>query len=227
MAKVLVVEDDSHITGAIRDLLSFENHQIDIEADGLDGYERLQACIYDLIILDWDLPGISGLELCQKFRFAGGVAPILMLTGKSSAEDKEAALDSGADDYVCKPFNAKELRARVRALLRRPPTLVEDVVRCEGIVLDPRAYSASVDDVQVKITAKEFMLLHFFIRHPNQVFSIEALTNRLWPNADECSEEAVRMAIKRLRQKLGQKGALIQTLYGSGYVFSTKGQHQG
>ncbi len=223
MAKLLLIEDDSHITSAITELLSFENHQIEAESDGKEGYERLRAFSYDLVILDWDLPGMTGLEICCGFRWGGGVAPVLMLTGKAAPEDKELALDSGADDYLCKPFNAKELRARVRALLRRPHALIEDVLRCEGIVIDPRAYTASVGERPLKITAKEFMILEFFMRNPNQVFSLEALMLRLWPNSEECSEEAVRMAIKRLRQKLEEKGTMIQTLYGVGYTFSPKG----
>lgn len=220
MAKLLVVEDDPLVLKAVTDILTFEQHKLETFTNGQKGFEMLKAFTYDLIILDWDVPGMSGLEICQKFRWTGGVTPVLMLTGKNNPEEKELALDSGADDYVCKPFNAKELCARVRALLRRPQQLVGDVLRCQGIVLDPSAHVATVDANTLKLTSKEFELLEYFLRHPNQVTSIEALLARLWPNADECSQEAVRMAIKRLRQKLGDKGELIQTLYGTGYVFA-------
>jgi DNA-binding response OmpR family regulator len=219
MAKLLMVEDDLHVLQAVREILSFDMHQLETATSGSAGYASMQDFQFDLIILDWDLPDISGLELCQKYRWSGGMTPILMLTGKNKAEDKELALDSGADDYVCKPFNTKELRARVRALVRRPPVIRDETIKCCGIVLDPKAFTVTLDGENIKITAKEFALLEYFLRNPNQAFSIEALILRLWPNADECSEEAVRMAIKRLRQKLGERGSMIETLYGAGYTF--------
>jgi DNA-binding response OmpR family regulator len=222
MARILLVEDDSKLMTAVKDLIVFENHQLETASNGRDGYEMMQARSFDLVVLDWDLPLMSGIDILREFRGAGGTTPILMLTGKSAAEEKELALDSGADDYVCKPFNVKEFRARIRALLRRPPQLVEEVLRVEGISLDPRTFIATLDNKDMRLTAREFSLLEFLMRNSNQVFSLDAFIERLWPSADECSEDAVRMAIKRLRQKLGNKGSFIQTVYGSGYMFSAK-----
>src|SRR5277367_1275431 len=138
MAKILVVEDDANLSALIRNLLTVERHVVELATDGDDAIGMLKVFKYDLVVLDWKLPGKNGNAVCQEFRSRGGATPILMLTAKSSIEEKEAGLDSGADDYLTKPFDPRELMARIRALLRRPQAVASKELMIADLALDTK-----------------------------------------------------------------------------------------
>lgn len=220
MAKILVVDDDREMAEFISDGLCFENHTVEISFDGSDGSERLAVQKYDLIILDRGLPGLDGLEICRNYRAKGGVAPVLMLTGKTKVAERAEGLDSGADDYLVKPFHLDELRARVRALLRRGgAALATDVLVVGAVSLDPKAFRVTTGGNEVKLVPKEFALLEFLMRNSGQVFSADAIISRVWTINEEASPETIRTYVKNLRKKLTAEGeeSIIHTVHGFGY----------
>lgn len=203
----------------INDLLTFEKHTVEIVHNGLDARENLRMSEYDLIILDWDLPEMSGIDLLREYRGLGGTAPVIFLTGKAEITDKEIGLDNGADDYLTKPFHMKELALRVRALLRRPRAFVSEMLQVRDIELYPRDHRLLKNGVEIKVYPKEFALLEFFMRHPNQIFSADALLDHVWRSDSTASIDTVRQSLTRLRQSLDEdkKNPLIKTIYGVGY----------
>lgn len=219
MAKVLIVEDDPDLAATTVDALKSMNHTVESAAEGEAASELLRSSKYDLIILDWELPNITGLELCRIYRTRGGVAPILFLTGKSSIFDKELAFESGSDDYLTKPFHIRELMARVQALLRRPAELKKDVLTARDIELDSMRHEVRKAGKAVKLYPKDFAILEFLMRHPSQVFSSEDLLERIWPSDSNGSVDVVRQCLMRLRKTFdyGQENALIKNLHGVGY----------
>jgi two-component system, OmpR family, manganese sensing response regulator len=224
MSKILFVEDDEKLCVMVGDLLAHEHYKLEITGSGQDGLHMMLTYGYDLIILDWQLPDLQGIDLCKNFRSRGQQTPILMLTGKRAVEEKEMALDAGADDYLTKPFHPKELMARIRALLRRPPSLVDDVLRFEDLVLDPRKYRVTKSGKDIHLPPREFSLLEFFMRHPGQVFSLEALIDRIWKSDDAVTQESLRVCIRRLRSKIDDDSehSRINSIYGAGYVLESK-----
>ena len=223
MAKILLVEDDVEFSGVVKSWLSNEHHAVEVVHDGLEARHQLQVFEYDLVVLDWQLPGLSGVEICQDFRSRGGMTPVLMLTGKSTVADKESGLDSGADDYLTKPFHMKELSARVRALLRRASRGTSNVLTIGDLVLDPANYRVTRDGAEIQLQKREFALLEFLMRNPNRVFSSEALLERVWATEADVTPDAIRVYIMRLRKKVdeGAKASLIQTVHGVGYKLQT------
>lgn len=221
MAKILVIEDDLDLCGSIRDLLELEGHIAETSHTGIDGQSRMRISKYDVIVIDWNLPLLSGMELAQEFRRNGGMTPILMLTGRSSISDKEQGFGAGVDDYLTKPFEMGELALRVRALLRRPEQFVEEVLKVRNMILDPRSFTIKKNSEEIRLLPKEFALLQFFMRHPNQIFSAEALLERLWHTEKIVSPEAVTACIGRLRKKIESPGEpeLIRTIHSVGYRF--------
>ncbi|HEY9784881.1 MAG TPA: response regulator transcription factor [Candidatus Obscuribacterales bacterium] len=219
MAKILLVEDDSEVADVVKDWLVDEHHVVDVVGSGAEALNRLRFDKYDVLVLDWGLPDLSGIEICKRFRSAGGQSPVLMLTGKSEISDKETGLDAGADDYLTKPFHPRELSARIRALLRRPAELKENVLKVGDIEVDPKGFRVTKAGQEVHLLPKEFALLEFLMRHPNQVFSPEALLDRVWSAESEASPDTVRVHITKLRSKLDSEGApsLIRTLHRQGY----------
>jgi OmpR-family two-component system manganese-sensing response regulator len=219
MAKILIVEDEIDLSEPVRAYLEGEHHLVEVVGDGNEAMERLRFYKYDVIILDWMLPGISGLDVCKSFRASGGTTPVLMLTSRKQWQDKVAGLDSGADDYLTKPFEVQEVSARIRALLRRPQHMNANVLTARNVVLEPGSFKVMRDDQDVALLPKEFALLEFFMRHPGQVFSAEALLDRVWSSESEASPETIRTYIKRLRQKIDTDGqpSLISTVHGVGY----------
>jgi DNA-binding response OmpR family regulator len=219
MAKVLVVEDEQDLSGPIKDWLTREQHLVELADNGIAAIEKLSVYKFDLIVLDLMIPGISGMEVCQRFRAQGGSTPILMLTAKSAVEDKERGLDAGADDYLTKPFHLKELSARVRALLRRHTQASGSELKLGNLHLDVLSRKVTLDGEEVHLVPREFSLLEFMLRHPNQVFSAEALLDRVWASDTLASPDTIRTYIKILRKKLGGEGkdSLIRTVHGVGY----------
>ncbi|HEY9754125.1 MAG TPA: response regulator transcription factor [Oculatellaceae cyanobacterium] len=219
MAKVLVIEDDLSLSRMIKDWLTVEHHNVETVADGNQGSEKLQYYQYDLVILDWQLPGMEGVQILKEFRNKGGVTPVLMLTGKNTIVDKEVGLDSGADDYLTKPFHMKELSARIRALLRRPTQVVGNILTAGQFKLDPTNHIVTKGGAELKLLPKEFALLEFLMRHPNQVFSADALLNRVWASESDATIDALTSCIKRLRKKIDadSDSSSIRTVHGVGY----------
>lgn len=221
MAKVLLVDDDNNLTTAVVDwLTSLENHIVDVIGDGQEASDTLDMVAFDLIILDWDLPRVSGIEILKHFRSMGKTTPVLMLTGHGSVTDKESCFDFGADDYLTKPFHIRELAARVRALLRRPTALSSNILKADKIALDPSSFLVTRDGQPIVLSKLEFAVLEFFMRHPNEVFSPDALLERVWPLDSERSPEGVRTLLKKLRGKIDySEVSLIQNVHGRGYKF--------
>jgi len=219
MSKVLIVEDDRGLAKLIGDWLSSERHTSEHVEDGSEALQRLKVYDYDLVILDWNLPGTSGLEILKDYRGRGGSAPVLMLTGKGDITDKESGLDAGADDYLTKPFHPRELSARLRALLRRPQQYMDDVLKFAGLVLDRVNYKVTRDGEDIKLLPKEFALLEFLMRNPNRVFPPDVLLNKVWHTESDATVEAVTTGSKRLRKRLGVEGqcSWIRTVHGVGY----------
>jgi len=217
MAKILVVEDDVDLAANVSDWLTFEQHLVEVASDGAVALEFLRSFSFDLIIVDWQLPHFSGLELCQMFRKNGGSTPVLFLTGKSEIAEKEAAFDAGADDYLTKPFHPRELVVRVHALIRRTgQTILESKLQVGSLQLHTSSHAVKYKDVPISLTPREFRMLEYFMRHPNNVFTPESLLRSIWPADSEASIESVRVCIKRLRNKLGED-CPIQNLHGHGY----------
>ncbi len=220
MAKILLVEDEPDISDLVATWLRNDHHVVEAVGTGEDALDLLRVYTFDLLILDWMLPGMTGIEVCRRFRDRGGSTAILMLTAKKHVDEKEVGLDAGADDYLTKPFELKELSARVRALLRRPVNFRGTILKVGPIVMDTSTYKVTKDPGdEIQLLPKEFALLEFFMRHPNQVFSAEALLDRVWASESEASPETIRTYIKRLRKKIDEQGkpSMVNTVHGVGY----------
>ena len=219
MPKLLLADDDNQLRQLVGDWLEHENYNVDLAADGPEAKEYLLSGDYDVLILDWSMPEPTGIELCKWFRAKGGMTPIIMLTGKDEIEHKEVGFGAGVDDYLTKPFELRELAARLRALLRRGTVATSRTVKAGPLVLDPDTHTATVDNGPLTLTATEFAVLEFLGRHPNQVFNANALLDRVWSSSSEVSPDTVRVYIKRLRAKFEAIGypELIQNIHGVGY----------
>lgn len=220
MAKLLVVEDDESLIRELKEILLEEGHVVDVCVDGRSALESLKNFTYELLIFDVNIPEINGIELCTKFRATGGITPVLLLTGLSSDDDKEVGLDSGADDYLTKPFSSRELRARIRALLRRSPVAVSNALKYRDLVVDTASKTVRRGDKEIKLWPREYDVLVYLLRHINHIFDADALLDRVWPMEAESSPEAIRQCIKRLREKIDIDGeaSIISTVKGFGYT---------
>jgi DNA-binding response OmpR family regulator len=225
MAKILFVEDDVNLAEMVVEWLTFEHHNVEVVHNGRAGMDRIRLAKYDLVILDRNLPEVDGVEICRAHRSDGGTTPIIMLTGMNAITDKETGLDTGADDYLTKPFSVKELSARIRALMRRSSRATNNILKIRNISLDPTKHIAFKDGVEVHLLPREFALLEFFMRHPGEVFSSEALLQRIWQTDSEASPDAVRTCLKRLRRKIddseNEETSIIQTVPRVGYRMRT------
>lgn len=223
MSRILIVEDESNLAITVRDWLIADRHTVDVANTGADARRFLDLHEYDVIVLDRHLPDAEGVDICREFRRNGGMAPIIMLTGKKLIDEKEEGFDAGADDYLTKPFQMKELSIRVSALMRRPRELSERTIKIGDLVLDSPAHCVLKDGKQMALLPKDFALLEFLMRHPNQVFSNEELLSRLWPSDTDVTVEAVRQSIKRIRSKIDQEGkpSIINNVQRLGYRISS------
>jgi OmpR-family two-component system manganese-sensing response regulator len=219
MPKILVVEDEQQLAEKLASILKFEHYQVEVLHDGADAVELLRTANFDLIILDWNLPNQTGIQICEAFRARGGSAPVLFLTGKGNILDKEQGFQSGGDDYLTKPFHMKELIARVKALLRRPHRIQPPQIKVDRFSLELATFHVHVDGVPVKLLPKEFALLEFLVKHPNQPFNAKALLEAVWESDSKASEDTIRTYIKTLRRKItiGDEECPLKTLPGYGY----------
>ena len=220
MAKILLAEDDLALAQTIKDWLEFEKNTVEAVKDGAAALDNLLGLEYDVAILDWNLPLLTGVEVCQQYRAKGGAIPIILLTGKNSVKEKEEGLDSGADDYLTKPFHPKELAARLRAMIRRSTGFVPDVMNAGPLTLDRDKRVVLLSGKPIHLQPMEYTLLEFFMKNPNQVFSPETLLAKLWDANSEVSLDAIYTCIRRLRKKLDtaeSQDSIIRTVHGVGY----------
>ena len=219
--RVLVVEDEAAMARALKRGLEKEGYAVDTEADGDQAATRIQVNHgeYDLIILDVVLPGMSGMDLCRASRRAGITLPILMLTARDSTHDKVRGLDSGADDYLVKPFDFDELLARMRTILRRPEAALPPLLKVGELVLDPVARTVERAGRLITLTTKEFVLLEFLMRNAGQVLTRDQLLGHLWDEEFDSFSNVVDVHIKNLRKKIGvgDGRTLLETVRGVGY----------
>ena len=219
MAKVLIVEDDVDIAQVVGDVLRAENFMTDVAGTIADARHFLKVSSYDAIVLDWELPDGAGIDICKDIRMTGEPVPILMLTGRSATSDRIQGLDSGADDYLTKPFECIELIARIKSLLRRLWTKKSDSLVFGPLELEPLTRKVSLDGEEIKLLKKEFDVLELLMRSPSECFSTDALLEKLWGGDTTVGSDAVFQCIRRLRRKLDQRGAksLIVQEHGHGY----------
>lgn len=225
MAKILVVEDDTTLCKFISEWLALDHHNAEIVNTGDEALSRLKAYEYDLVVLDLELPNVTGIEILKDFRSGGGTTPVLILTGLKKIDDKLTGFDAGADDYLTKPFHGNELRARLKALLRRGGgSYSEDILKVGDLKLDATNYKVTKAGCEIHLRPKEFALLEFLMRHPGRVFQQEALLNRVWATESEATIDALTTCVRRLRQKIDDQGkpSTIRTVHGVGYSLDTE-----
>ena len=219
MTRLLVVEDEIKLACALEEGLGDAQFTVDVVGDGQAALDYAQTTRYDAIVLDVLLPRLTGLEVCRQLRDAGDRTPILILTARDAIEDRIAGLDSGADDYLVKPFAFGELLARLRALLRREATVKTGAITSGGLSLDPAAQVVTWGGQPVELTAREYRMLETLMRRPGWIVSRDAIVDSVWGFDYPDSSNLVDVYLGRLRRKLAAAGApgLIRTLRGSGY----------
>lgn len=217
LSTILVADDDESIRDSLETVLELEGYSVRLAEDGRAALKAMEPAI-DLVILDWMMPELDGMAVCKEIRLVSEV-PILMLTAKGELEDRITGLDSGADDYLAKPFKTKELLARIRALLRRSRSQEKPRLEFASLVLDPSTRSCRWQERQVALTALEFQLLAFLVQNSGQVFSKEQLLNHVWGWHEATNLNVVEVHVSGLRQKLGEGARnLIRTVRGLGYT---------
>ncbi len=218
---ILIVEDERRLANTLRRVLTEERHVVDVSNDGIGGLDLASSDTYDLVILDVMLPGIDGLEVCRQMRTYGVTTPVLMLTARGTTEDRVQGLNTGADDYLVKPFAMEELLARINALLRRRDRGLQAVAElCIGdLTLDLVRHEARRDGRVIELTAKEFALLDYLMRHPGQVMTRTQIIDHVWRYDLEALSNVVDIYIHYLRDKIDQgfPRTLIKTVRGIGY----------
>jgi DNA-binding response OmpR family regulator len=219
-ARILIVEDEVKLAQFIELELQYEGYEVTTATDGFDGLSQARESTPDLLILDWMLPGISGLEICRRLRQTGSTVPVILLTAKDDISDRVEGLDAGADDYVVKPFSIEELFARVRAHLRRTQDEATDVLQFGDLKLNTSTREVYRGDRAIELTAKEFELLRYLLNHPRQVLTRDQILERVWGYDFMGDSNIIEVYIRYLRLKLEDQGEsrLIQTVRGVGYV---------
>jgi two-component system phosphate regulon response regulator PhoB len=226
VAKILIVEDEVDIQELIAYNLERAGHHALRATSAEEAMERVREALPDLVIIDWMLPGMSGIELARSLKAEkrSESVPLIMVTARSAEQDKLTGLDIGADDYMTKPFSPRELIARVKAVLRRrAPQATDDAVEVDGLKLDPGSHRVSANAEALELGPTEFRLLHFFMTHPDRVYSRAQLLDQVWGDHVFVEERTVDVHIRRLRKALEASGhdRFIQTVRSAGYRFST------
>ncbi len=219
-SQILIVEDEAKLAQFIELELKYEGYQVTVANDGFTGLTMAREIKPDLILLDWMLPGLSGLELCRRLRTTGDKVPVILLTAKDDVTDRVAGLDAGADDYVLKPFSVEELLARVRAHLRRTQEPNPDLLMFEDLSLNRSTREVYRANREIELTAKEFDLLEYLMAHPRQVLTRDRILETVWGYDFMGDSNIIEVYVRYLRLKLeaNQEKRLIQTIRGVGYV---------
>lgn len=219
MAKLLYLEDDEEIAKQVCEWLKNEGHVVEHFTNGDDAWQCLQAYQYDLVLLDWQVPGMSGAEICSRYRRSGGSTWMILLTGKTLVSDKESGLDSGADDYLTKPFDLRELSARLRSALRRGNRTFADGLAFGDVSLDPATRVLVVGETKIKLTKLESALLEFLMRNPKRLFAAKDIHTSVWPADSDSGEASVRTCVYGLRKKFeaANKPDFLKTSLKEGY----------
>jgi len=220
--RILLVDDEVELTDPLSRLLQRQGYEVEVADNGQKGCDMAIVNPYDLLILDWMLPGKTGLEICREVRSHAQTTPVLFLTAKDTLDDRVDGLDAGADDYLVKPFELRELLARVRALLRRPPALTpKGILRFDDLTLDIENQFASRGDRAVELSEKEVQLLAYLMRSPHQLLTHAQIYDAVWGKGVIPSSNTLAAQMRLLRKKIEQSGqpVLIHTIYGKGYRF--------
>jgi len=222
--RVLLVEDEPQIAGLIVRGLSENGYSVDTAGDGEEALHWPSVAEFDIIVLDVMLPAVDGVQVCRTLRERGVRTPILMLTARDAVEDRVLGLDAGADDYLVKPFAFAELLARLRALSRREPALLGTELRVGDLVMDTVTRLVTRGDVEIELTAKEFALLEYLMRHPNQVLSRTMIAEHVWNYDFDNATNVIDVHVKNLRKKIDGSAptSLIHTVRGAGYRVSAR-----
>ncbi len=223
MSKILIVDDEVDLLDVLKITLEAKGHIVQAVKSGTEALDYLRVYQYDLIILDWMMPHMTGVDVLAQYRNKqDGKAPVLMLTARASLDDKESGLDMGADDYLTKPFENRELLARVRALLRRPQSLCPTVLKAQDIELDPVQCQIRKKGKLLSVRPKVYSLLEFFMRHPKQMFEPQQILDRVWSDDSTASIETLRTHIKLLRKALGfnKSNSMLESVRNLGYRFN-------
>ncbi len=219
--RILIVEDEHRIATSIKKGLELEKYAVDVAFDGRDGFDLASTEEYDCIILDLMLPGMDGLEICKKLREKQIHTPILILTARSQTENKIEGLDSGADDYLTKPFSFEELLARLRALIRRPNGTQGTVLKVGNLELDTVSYNVKRGEKAIQLSSKEYALLEYLMRQSGNIVSKDKIVTHVWNYDDDVLPNTVEVYIRKLRQKIDipfkNEKSLINTIRGFGY----------
>ncbi|MBD2354884.1 response regulator transcription factor [Tolypothrix sp. FACHB-123] len=219
-AHILVVEDEVKLARFVELELSSEGYQVSVAHDGIEGLTLARDKSPDLAVLDWMLPGLSGVEICRRLRATGNSIPVILLTAKDEVSDRVAGLDAGADDYVVKPFSIEELLARIRAHLRRTQETDEDILLFEDLSLNRRTRQVFRGKRAIELTAKEFDLLEYLLSHPRQVFTRDQILEKVWGYDFMGDSNIIEVYIRYLRLKLEENNEkrLVHTVRGVGYA---------
>lgn len=225
MPKILLIEDDKILSAFVKQFLTSRKFTVDTVLDGEEAISWLTNQQYDAVIMDWHLGTKNGPDICKEYREKGGNAPILMLTQRSKVADKVHGLESGADDYLPKPFDGEELFARLKSLLRRPAAMRTSNISVGNLSINVDTRTVRVNDKAIDTSAKEFSILELLVSNPGHLFSGDAILNKVWASEAESSVWAVRTHIARLRSKINDidpdTAAMLKTVYGQGYKFET------
>ncbi|MEM9541667.1 MAG: two-component system response regulator RppA [Cyanobacteria bacterium P01_E01_bin.42] len=220
--RILLVDDEIELTEPLRQILLLEGYDVDVANEGIVGMELAGRNNYDLLILDWMMPQKSGLEICRELRSHSQTSPVLFLTAKDTVDDRVAGLDAGADDYIVKPFELRELLARVRALLRRSQRVeLYPHLKIADLEFDPRNQIAYRGDRTIALSEKEAKLLLYFMQNPGQVLTHQQIFQALWPGEEQPNSNVLAALVRLLRRKIETHNdtPLIHTIYGKGYRF--------
>jgi DNA-binding response OmpR family regulator len=221
--RVLVVDDDRKLAGMVRRELEEQGYAVDVAHDGEEGLGFADAGVYDLILLDVVMPGLDGVTVCRRLRERKIGTPVLMLTARDGVEDRVGGLDSGADDYLVKPFNFRELGARVRALVRRGSAAKDTVLRVGDVEVDTLAQEVRSGGRAVELTSKEYAILEYFLRNPNRVLTRTQIAEHAWNYDFEAESNIIDVYVGNLRRKLDDRGdaPLLRTVRGVGYKLTS------
>jgi DNA-binding response OmpR family regulator len=220
---MLIVDDDINYLNTLQSLIEAQGWLVERASTAGDALQLMTNFEFDFILLDWNLPDSTGPDICRKYRGDGGETPIIFLTGRGEVADKEAGLDAGGDDYLTKPFDIRELLARIRTIQRRQSRFAGEKFKLHDIEFDPRLRLVSRNNETAQLSPIESSMLECLFRHPNTLYSSAKLFASVWPSETEASDETVRVHMRVIRRKLALLGCedLIKTVRGSGYVIET------